>query len=340
MWPPYSSSFTFAADDDVVGEYALGPTIGSGSYGTVKQALKVATGDKFAIKIIRAGRSDKLRREIEHQWQLHHTHVVQIIEIIEKNGDTYIVMELVSGTDLFDVIHDCAMRNVHLPEDRARHIFQQLIAGVAYCHDNQIAHRDLKPENMLLDEAGNLKICDFGFSARMKQGKPFTDSCGSLKYAAPELLSKPCEYGGVDVDIWSCGVVLYALLCNRLPFDSPITSQLYRLIQLGQFVVPDHVSSDARDLIMKMLTVDRSKRISVCGIRGHPWFIKELPPNFFEGSIEPLPRKLAGGMPLQERMRSLLEVLFSQRSITAAFQENCQDAIASALSPLCLHRQK
>jgi serine/threonine protein kinase len=280
------SAFDDSVHKDVadIGEYKLGATLGKGSFGVVKEATKVTTGEKFAIKIIPAEKIDKvkLEQEIKNQQALHHKHVVEIVEILTKHGDTYIVMELVSGEDLFDFI----VRNVRIPEKKARRLFQQIIAGVEHCHSNKVAHRDLKPENIFLDHAHNIKIGDFGLSATMEKGKLLTDSCGSPNYAAPELLNKNCEYEGSEVDIWSCGIILFSLLCNHLPFDARNYRDLFNLIRQGQFAIPGHVSIEATDLIKRMLTVDRSKRISLSSIKEHPWFTKDVPTDLFTKCAE------------------------------------------------------
>jgi 5'-AMP-activated protein kinase catalytic alpha subunit len=257
-----------------IGDYELGNTLGQGTFGIVKAATSRSTSRQVAIKIVPASKADhKLEQEIENQRQLHHKHVVEILEVIKDGDDTYIVMELVSGGDLFDFI----VRHVRLPEEEARHAFQQIIAGVEHCHDNKIVHRDLKPENIFMDSNSNIKIGDFGFAGKIVDGELFTESCGSPNYAAPEFLIKNCQYKGPQVDIWSCGVILYALLCNQLPFDSDTIQELFRLIKRGQYSVPGFVSDDAKDLIRRMLTVDPTKRISIAEIRKHPWFVRDLP---------------------------------------------------------------
>jgi serine/threonine protein kinase len=269
-----------------VGQYKLGKTIGKGSFGVVKAATNTITGEEVAIKIIPAAKTDeaKLEQEIKNQQRLHHQHVVKIHEVIKKDGDTYIVMELISGGDLFDYI----VKHVRLPEGKARRIFQQIIAGVEHCHENKVAHRDLKPENIFLDSENNVKLGDFGLSGEMHDGQLLTESCGSPNYAAPELLKKNCSYEGPDVDVWSCGCILYALHCNTLPFDAPTVPELFSKIKRGNFSVPGYVSPEAKDLISRMICVDPSKRISIGEIRQHPWFLKDLPQALCRNTVEPM----------------------------------------------------
>ncbi|CAI5523665.1 unnamed protein product [Closterium sp. Naga37s-1] len=151
-----------------------------------------------------------------------------------------------------------------------------IVSGIEYCHRNMVVHRDLKPENLLLDAKGNVKIADFGLSNVMRDGHFLKTSCGSPNYAAPEVISGRL-YGGPEVDVWSCGVILYALLCGSLPFDDENIPNLFKKIKGGIYALPHHLSAGARDLIPRMLLVDPMKRITIPEIRHHPWFLAKLP---------------------------------------------------------------
>lgn len=139
-----------------------------------------------------------------------------------------------------------------------------------------IAHRDLKPENILLDKENKVRLADFGLSNIMKDGEMMYSSVGSPNYAAPEVL-KPAPYAGPEIDVWSSGVVLYALLCGNLPFDDENIPNLYQKIKLGDYTIPNHVSEEATDLITKMLEVDPLKRITINEIKRHVWVKEHLP---------------------------------------------------------------
>ncbi|KAK4409827.1 SNF1-related protein kinase catalytic subunit alpha KIN10 [Sesamum angolense] len=147
---------------------------------------------------------------------------------------------------------------------------------VEYCHRNMVVHRDLKPENLLLDSKCNVKIADFGLSNIMRDGHFLKTSCGSPNYAAPEVISGKL-YAGPEVDVWSCGVILYALLCGTLPFDDENIPNLFKKIKGGIYTLPSHLSAGARDLIPRMLIVDPMKRMTIPEIRAHPWFQAHLP---------------------------------------------------------------
>lgn len=272
----------------LLGNYRLRHTIGVGSFGKVKAAEHVVTGHKVAVKIldrrkIRTLRMDaKIKREIQILKLLRHPHIIKLYEVIETPTHIFLVMEYVSGGELFDYI---ASRG-RLSEDIGRAFMQQIISGVTYCHQHMVVHRDLKPENLLLDSQSNVKIADFGLSNLMIDGDFLKTSCGSPNYAAPEVISGEM-YAGPEVDVWSCGIILYALLCARLPFDDPHIPTLFQKIRQGRVAYPPYLSNACVDLISKMLVVDPLKRITVAEIWEHEWFQKNLP-SYLETSPEEL----------------------------------------------------
>ncbi|TIB81684.1 Pkinase-domain-containing protein [Wallemia mellicola] len=170
-----------------------------------------------------------------------------------------------------------------MPEDEARRFFQQIICAVEYCHRHSIVHRDLKPENLLLDDFNMVKIADFGLSNIMTDGDFLKTSCGSPNYAAPEVISGKL-YAGPEIDIWSCGVILYVMLCGRLPFDDEFIPNLFKKINGGVYHLPSYLSQETKSLLSQMLVVDPVKRITVPEIRELPWFKVGLPKY-----LEPLP---------------------------------------------------
>ncbi|GLT74398.1 hypothetical protein SLA2020_462010 [Shorea laevis] len=258
--------------------YRLGKTLGIGGFSKVKVAEHVPTGHKVAIKILNRRRirsmrmEEKVSREMKISKLFMHPHIIRIYEVIETPTDIYVVMEYVKSGELFDYI----VEKGRLQEDEARKIFQQIISGVEHCHRNMVVHRDLKPENLLLDSERNVKIADFGLSNIMQDGHFLKTSCGSPNYAAPEVISGKL-YAGPEIDVWSCGVILYALLCGTLPFDDENIPNLYKKIKHGMYTLPSHLSAGARDLIPRMLIVDPIKRITIPEIQQHHWFRAHLP---------------------------------------------------------------
>lgn len=258
--------------------YRIGKTLGIGSFGKVKIAEHILTGHKVAIKVLNRRKiksmemEEKVKREIKILRLFMHPHIIRLYEVIDTPTDIYVVMEYVKSGELFDYI----VEKGRLQEDEARRFFQQIISGVEYCHRNMVVHRDLKPENLLLDSKCNVKIADFGLSNVMRDGHFLKTSCGSPNYAAPEVISGKL-YAGPEVDVWSCGVILYALLCGTLPFDDENIPNLFKKIKGGIYTLPSHLSGLARDLIPRMLVVDPMKRITIREIREHPWFQARLP---------------------------------------------------------------
>ncbi|XP_058722713.1 SNF1-related protein kinase catalytic subunit alpha KIN10-like [Vicia villosa] len=258
--------------------YKMGKTLGIGSFGKVKIAEHVLTGHKVAIKILNRRKiknmemEEKVRREIKILRLFMHHHIIRLYEVVETPTDIYVVMEYVKSGELFDYI----VEKGRLQEDEARSFFQQIISGVEYCHRNMVVHRDLKPENLLLDSKWSVKIADFGLSNIMRDGHFLKTSCGSPNYAAPEVISGKL-YAGPEVDVWSCGVILYALLCGTLPFDDENIPNLFKKIKGGIYTLPSHLSPGARDLIPRLLVVDPMKRITIPEIRQHQWFQLRLP---------------------------------------------------------------
>nr|CAB3464636.1 unnamed protein product [Digitaria exilis] len=258
--------------------YRIGKTLGIGSFGKVKIAEHILTGHKVAIKILNRRKiksmemEEKVKREIKILRLFMHPHIIRLYEVIDTPADIYVVMEYVKSGELFDYI----VEKGRLHEEEARRFFQQIISGVEYCHRNMVVHRDLKPENLLLDSKCNVKIADFGLSNVMRDGHFLKTSCGSPNYAAPEVISGKL-YAGPEVDVWSCGVILYALLCGTLPFDDENIPNLFKKIKGGIYTLPSHLSPSARDLIPRMLVVDPMKRITIREIREHVWFKIRLP---------------------------------------------------------------
>lgn len=268
-----------------IGNYVLGTTLGVGTFGKVKLAVHQLTGHKVAVKILNRQRIKnldvvgKIRREIQNLKLFRHPHIIKLYQVISTPSDIFMVMEYVSGGELFDYI----LKHGKLQEKEARRFFQQIISGVDYCHRHMVVHRDLKPENLLLDSQANVKIADFGLSNMMTDGEFLRTSCGSPNYAAPEVISGKL-YAGPEVDIWSCGVILYALLCGSLPFDDEHIPTLFKKIKGGVFFIPSHLSSETSGLLSSMLHIDPMKRATMQQIKNHDWFRKDLPVYLFPSS--------------------------------------------------------
>ena len=243
-----------------IGKYVIKGTIGTGSFGKVKLGEHEVTGHKVAVKILNKVKlrnmeiCGKVRREVQFLKLLRHPHIIKLYEVISTPTDVFMVMEHVPGGELFEYL----VQHGKLTEEIARKFFQQIISGIYYCHRHKIVHRDLKPENLLLDANKNVRIADFGLSNMILDGEFLSTSCGSPNYAAPEVISSK-QYAGPEVDVWSCGVILYALLCGSLPFDDTNYSVLFKKIKSGQFAIPKYLTPPSVALLKRLLEVSPYK---------------------------------------------------------------------------------
>jgi len=287
-----------------VGKYEIGKTLGEGTFGKVKWAVDSTNGQQVAIKILdkdkiqRQNMGAQIKKEISIMKMVRHPNVVKLYEVLASRTKIFIVLELVTGGELFDKI----VAEGRFAATQARFYFRQLIEGVRYCHSQGVAHRDLKPENLLLDSRGYLKISDFGLSALYTGEGDSTrttllhTTCGTPNYVAPEVLNDK-GYDGRAADVWSCGVILYVLLAGFLPFDEPHMSALFKKIQKAEYVYPSWFGEHEKDLIDKILIPDPTKRIGVADIMKHPWFIgpDSYTPLPLEGSRVPASISGVGG---------------------------------------------
>eukprot|EP00002_Diphylleia_rotans_P019407 TRINITY_DN3755_c0_g1_i4.p1 TRINITY_DN3755_c0_g1~~TRINITY_DN3755_c0_g1_i4.p1 ORF type:complete len:579 (-),score=115.71 TRINITY_DN3755_c0_g1_i4:1105-2841(-) len=257
-----------------VGPYTLGKTIGTGSTGKVKLGVHMTDGSKVAIKIMRKDSINmkpslrkKVEREIAILKLIDHPHVLKLIDVYETEAFLFIILEHVEGGELFDYL----VSKGRLELGEALVFFQQIIMGLEYCQSLLICHRDLKPENLLLDTKRNIKIADFGMASLNMKGSMLQTSCGSPHYASPQVV-QGVKYNGMQSDIWSCGVILYALVLGRLPFDDANIKKLLAKVKSGVYNLPEDMNEHVRDLISKMIVIDPDQRITIEGIKQHPFF--------------------------------------------------------------------
>ncbi len=206
--------------------------------------------------------------------KLHHGNVVRLYDVLTSKTKIFLVLELITGGELFERI----ATGGKFSERIARQYIQQLTEGMAYIHDQGVAHRDLKPENLLLNAEGDLKISDFGLSAILDHDRLLTTTCGTPNYIAPEILTQQ-PYNGRTADVWSIGVIMYVLMAGYMPFEDPSHSTLMRNIRDAKYQCPSWFSSDARDLLDRMLTPDPAHRINIADIQSHPWVMVQDSPS-------------------------------------------------------------
>ncbi|KAL3533442.1 hypothetical protein ACH5RR_006963 [Cinchona calisaya] len=319
----------------ILSNYRLGKTLGVGAFAKVKLAVHNMTGIKVAIKILDRQTLDesetmKVKREINIMTRLSHPHIVRLFEVIETTSHIYVVMEYMNSGELFYYITEKG--RVH--EDEARHLFQQIISGIEYCHCHMVVHRDLKPENLLLDSKRNVKIADFGLGNIMRDGHFLKTSCGSPNYAAPEVVANRL-YAGPEADVWSCGVILYALICGRLPFDDDNIPGLYARIRNGNYPVSNHMSRSASDLIARIFVVNPVNRISIPEIRQHPWFQEHVPQYIASATIGTLYDTTKVD---EEVVREMVKLGFDIGEVIECLLNHLQNEITVTYY-LLLHRQ-
>ncbi|KAK5459837.1 serine/threonine-protein kinase gin4 [Exophiala xenobiotica] len=276
-----------------VGPWQLGKTLGKGATGRVRLAKHAMTAQVAAVKIVskksaalvqsasmaRMDNEDPttmiaagprtmpfgIEREVVIMKLITHPNIINLYDIWENRGELYLVLEYVSGGELFDYVSS----NGALPEGEAVRLFRQIIAGLSYCHRFNICHRDLKPENILLDSQRNIKLADFGMAALQPSGTWLNTSCGSPHYAAPEIILGQ-QYRGDMADIWSTGIILFAMLNGFLPFDGGTVQNTLRLVKKGEYYLPPNLSIEASDLIQRILQKRPEKRITMDHIWPHP----------------------------------------------------------------------
>ncbi|KAI6252386.1 hypothetical protein MCOR27_009995 [Pyricularia oryzae] len=290
-----SSSNTFRKPKTHVGPWQLGKTLGKGSSARVRLARHTSTHQYVAVKIVakstckmtQAGSLAKLdeidsaapekvegmrrmpialEREVAILKLIEHPNIVKLYDIWENSNEIYLILEYVERGDLFDFIS----KHGPMPEEEAIFVFRQIMSALEYCHSYGICHRDLKPENILLKSNGQVKIADFGMAA-LHQGPrtPLWTFCGSPHYAAPELLREKA-YRGEKSDIWSMGVILFAMMAARLPFDDEDMNLMFAKARKAIYHMPSFFSDEAKDLIHRLLQVDPRKRLSMRQMWQHP----------------------------------------------------------------------
>ena len=258
-----------------IGNYRLGKEIGSGSFGKVIIGVHILTEEKVAIKIL-----DKLilnktpedyqlvKNELSILQIVKHKNIIRLYEILETTRYIFIIMEYCE-----DDIMNYILSRKCLSEKESLKFFQQLINALYYLHSQNIAHRDIKIDNLLLDSNNDLKLIDFGLSTKYNDGELLNQHCGTIVYAAPEVLDYK-SYHGMLVDVWSCGIVLFGMLSGFLPFGESNDEINKKMILEGRIKMPKIFSEGAKDLLRHMLDINPLKRYTLDDIIEHPWFNK------------------------------------------------------------------
>ncbi|MFH4974187.1 hypothetical protein AB6A40_000896 [Gnathostoma spinigerum] len=345
----------------IAGLYDLQKTIGKGHFAVVKLASHVFTGEKVAVKVIDKEKFDStmashFMQEVRCMKLVQHPNIVRLYEVIDTNTKLFLVLEL-GDYDMYDFIMKNADKGC--PEPEAQQYFCQIIKAINYCHKLHVVHRDLKPENVVFfEKLGMVKLTDFGFSNCFTPGIRLATSCGSLAYSAPEILLGDA-YDPPAVDIWSLGVILYMLLCGRLPFQEANDSETLTKILDCKYSIPDSLSGRARNLISRMLVKDPARRATMDEIIDNPWVIagergldrvlplvgrETLPPAAHATIIEQM---VEGGVDSEENILRSLEhddfsyttatyYLLAERVLASYREERAHEAVINNKPPTFL----
>ena len=248
--------------------------LGEGMFSTVKLATHSLTGENVAIKILEKTRiskkedKERINREISIMKKLKHFNIAKLYQVVENKLTIYLIQEHIQGKEFMDYL----TKKGKLKEIEACKFFHQIISGLEYIHQCGIAHRDFKPENILITNDNTiLKIIDFGLSNSYKNNQLLQTACGSPCYAPPEMIMEQ-KYNGALSDIWSSGVILYLMLCGKLPFFHDENEIMYQQILSGKFDLPNYLSDNAKDILRKILEIEPKKRLNFEEIKNHPWF--------------------------------------------------------------------
>jgi serine/threonine protein kinase len=261
-----------AIGPDEVGQYKLLGTIGEGAFSVVRLAHDEERDMFYACKIIPRARlamhnlEMRFECEIRINQQLHHPGVVQLIDLLKDDLHYYVIMEFCPGGELFGYI----VLSGRLTEHDAIIFTRQILESLEFVHSVGVCHRDLKPENILLDLEGHVKISDFGLSRFVTVDGLVSTPCGSPCYASPECISGKL-YDGRKSDVWSVGVIVFAMLTGQLPWTKRNQPQLFEQIRKGEFVIPGYLSAQCRNFIEGLMTVDTDKRFTLGLAMKHPW---------------------------------------------------------------------
>ncbi|VDO29966.1 unnamed protein product [Haemonchus placei] len=341
-------------DARIAGLYDLEHTIGQGHFAVVKLARHVFTGERVAVKIIDKTNLDNdsmghVLQEVRCMKLVQHANIVRLYEVIDTKTKMFLILEL-GDYDMHDFIikHENGVE-----ESLAQQYFCQIITAIDYCHRLHVVHRDLKPENVVFfEKLGMVKLTDFGFSNLFEPGEQLRTACGSLAYSAPEILLGDA-YDAPAVDVWSLGVILFMLVCGRLPFQEANDSETLTKILDCRYSTPDHLSNACRNLIQRMLVRDPSKRAGLAeiasnawvmaGDRGHaavlPLIVKHHLPHSAHTTI--IEQMVAGGVGSEESILRALEndeynsmtatyYLLAERILATCREEQAKELMARA----------
>lgn len=282
--PSQQSPVEDEQEGDEIDDYVLDKIIGYGGFSTVRKGFRVSDGRKVAIKIIKkqsdGGDDYHLERELSIWRTLDHANIVCLQKVLETDNATFLICDYCANGNLLDKLKK------PMTEEEARPIFKQLCTAVSYLHEEaKICHKDLKLENILFDQDNKVKVCDFGLALYQQPKKVINTNlplspeiiqdlecaAGSLAYAAPEQIKSAKAMTCPSTDIWSLGIILYALVTGKLPFNDDYDLRLQQKILDGQYEMPEHLSSPLKDLIRACLNKEPAERFTISQVLQSTW---------------------------------------------------------------------
>ena len=262
---------------DTIGPYRIQKTIGEGAFSIVKLSFNQNNSKRYACKIVpihMLEERDLYKRfelEIRISQIMRHPGVAAITDVLKDENNFYVFMEYYPHGNLLNYI----VGKNKLDEEEAKGLIYQIFDAIQYIHLQKVSHRDLKPENIMIDDSGRLRISDFGLSRFVGEDNLVKTPCGSPCYVSPECISGR-KYDGLISDIWSCGVILYAMVTGMLPWTKRKMHDLFNQIKRGDYKIPSYVSNQCQNLIKMLLTVDPINRITLEQAKNHTWFTQNF----------------------------------------------------------------
>lgn len=257
--------------------YRLGKPLGKGAFGKVYLGIHKLSGLKVAVKTIEKSfmQDERTRKKVFQEVyimnKIHDKNVIRLLELFESPRHLMIVLEYAGGGDLLQLLRSRG----RLSEEEARPIFKQVVDAVIACHKEDVIHRDIKLDNILLNEEMTLiKLCDFGVSRVAKYGFKISEQCGTPAYLAPEIIVNE-GYEPFFVDVWSMGILLYAMLSATVPFKAKTIPELHKIILRGKYEFPEYFSEPVKELIREMLNPVPHLRIKLEDLKKNEWFSVE-----------------------------------------------------------------
>jgi len=253
--------------------------LGKGNFSQVNLGIERANGQRVAVKIVKKSavshKPEMLKNEVDILLALDHPFIIKLLDLFDTSDTLYLVMELVTGGELFDRI----VAREQYSEQDAKEVMRQVFDAIKYIHSKGIVHRDLKPENLLLETEADdtsIRLTDFGLS-RIYSKEMMQTACGTPGYVAPEILESQGYTSAVDM--WSAGVIMYILLCGYPPFYSDNDAELFESIMHARYTFHspywDHISEDAKNLIRSLLVADPTKRLTAADALNAQWFTSD-----------------------------------------------------------------